>query len=229
MNNLLKACIFDLDGVLVDTAVYHYMAWKRLALKLGFDFTQEQNEGLKGISRMQSLEILLAEGGLVFDEAAKLKLADKKNRWYCEYIEKMTADEILPGAASLLKELKSKGIKTALGSASKNAETILRNTNLLSQFDVIVDGNNITKAKPDPQVFLLAAGQLKVKPEECVVFEDARAGIAAAVKAGMHSVGIGNPAWLNQADIVVPALKDISIDTLNNLFHTKGTSYETVY
>lgn len=213
----------------MDTATYHYMAWKRLALELGFDFTEVQNEKLKGVSRMHSLEILLKEGGLSFDEDTKLELADKKNRWYCEYIEEMTDREILPGALRLLQDLKSNGIRIALGSASKNAETILKNTGLLHQFDIIVDGNKITKAKPDPQVFLLAAGSLLVKPEECIVFEDAGAGIEAAVNAGMHSVGIGNPAWLHQADIVVPTLKDISIDKLNNLFHTKGISHETIH
>lgn len=205
------------------------MAWKRLALELGFDFTEVQNEKLKGVSRMRSLEILLQEGGLSFDEDTMLELAEKKNRWYCEYIEKMTGREILPGAIGLLEELKRNGIGIALGSASKNAETILKNTGLLHQFDVIIDGNKITRAKPDPQVFLLAAGSLFVKPEECIVFEDAGAGIEAAINAGMHSVGVGNPAWLHQAEIVVPALKDISIDKLNNLFYAKGISHETIH
>ncbi|GIM27445.1 beta-phosphoglucomutase [Clostridium polyendosporum] len=218
----IKACLFDLDGVIVDTAKYHYLAWRRLAKELGFDFTEEHNERLKGISRMDSLEILLEVGGLTLDENVKVKLAEKKNNWYCEYIAKMTPDEILPGTKEFLELLRGNKIKIALGSASKNSMSILTNVGLVNHFDAIVDGNNITHAKPDPQVFLLGAKELGVAPEECVVFEDARAGIEAAINAGMYSVGIGDPKILNKANIVVSSLKEMTLEKLNSQIYCKG-------
>lgn len=211
----IKACLFDLDGVIVDTAKYHYLAWKRLAKELGFDFTEEHNERLKGISRMQSLEILLEVGGLTLDEKVKMELADKKNSWYCEYIAKMTPDEILPGAKEFLELLRNNGIKIALGSASKNSMSILTNLGLVDHFDAIVDGNKVTHAKPDPEVFLLGAKELGAAPDECVVFEDAQAGIEAAISAGMYSVGIGDPKVLHKANIVVSSLKEMTLEKLN--------------
>lgn len=211
----IKACLFDLDGVIVDTAKYHYLAWKRLAKELGFDFTQEQNESLKGVSRMQSLEILLRVGGLTLEETEKINLAQKKNNWYCEYISKMTPDEILPGTVKLLGDLRNKGIKVALGSASKNSMRILKNVGLVNHFDVIIDGNKTTNAKPNPEVFLLGARELGVAPEECVVFEDAKAGIEAAINAGMFSVGIGDPLVLYKANIVVSSLAEMTLEKLN--------------
>ena len=211
----IKACLFDLDGVIVDTAKYHYLAWKKLANELGFDFTKDQNENLKGISRMESLKILLNIGGLTLDEAEKITLAEKKNNWYREYISKMTPDEILPGTVEFLEKLRNKGIKIALGSASKNAMTILNNVELVNQFDAIIDGTKTSNAKPNPEVFLLGAKQLGVSPCECVVFEDAKAGIEAAINAGMYSVGIGDPLVLNKANIVVSSLKEMTLEKLN--------------
>lgn len=211
----IKACLFDLDGVIVDTAKYHYLAWRRLAKELGFDFTKEQNESLKGISRMESLKILLNIGGLTLDESEKMTLAEKKNNWYREYILKMTPDEILPGTVEFLEELRNKGIKIALGSASKNAMTILNNIKLVNHFDAIIDGTKTSNAKPNPEVFLLGAKQLGVSPFECVVFEDAKAGIEAAINAGMYSVGIGDPLVLNKANIVVSSLKEMTLEKLN--------------
>lgn len=211
----IKACLFDLDGVIVDTAKYHYLAWKRLADELGFNFTEEDNERLKGISRMDSLEILLEIGKLTFEDKVKVELAEKKNNWYCEYIEKMTPDEILPGTKEFLELLRENKIKIALGSASKNSMTILTNVGLVNHFDDIVDGNSISKAKPNPEVFLLGAEKLDVKPEECVVFEDAKAGIEAAINAGMYSVGIGDPKVLDKANIVVSSLKEVTLEKLN--------------
>ena len=181
----IKACLFDLDGVLVDTAGYHYQAWKRLARELGFDFTVAQNEHLKGVSRVRSLELILGWGGVVKSEAEKLTLATRKNNWYVEMINQMTPAEILPGALEFLQAAKAAHLKTALGSASKNSATILQRVGLLPYFDAIVDGNQVKASKPDPEVFLLGAQALGIAPENCVVFEDAYAGVAAGKAAGL--------------------------------------------
>jgi beta-phosphoglucomutase len=202
----MRAAIFDLDGVIVDTAKYHYLAWKRLAGEYGFDFTEADNERLKGVSRLRSLEILLEIGGLTFDEADKEKMAAQKNQWYIDYIRHMDASEILPGAAEYLQSLRKKGVKTALGSASKNAPLILQRLGISDFFDVVIDGNKVSKAKPDPEVFLRAADELEVPPTACVVFEDAEAGIEAALQAGMGAVGIGKPSVLRAADMVIGGL-----------------------
>jgi len=207
-----SACIFDLDGVLVDTAKYHYLAWKRLAEELGFFFSEANNERLKGVSRMASLDILLEVGGITHLSAQdKLTMADRKNRWYVEYISKMTPDEVLPGALDFLQQLKAAGIKIALGSASKNAGMILQRANIAAFFDVVIDGNKISKAKPDPEVFLLGARELGVHPSACIVFEDAVAGIEAAIRAGMKCVGVGDPAILHRATIVIPGFEGIKL------------------
>lgn len=214
----IRACLFDLDGVLVDTAKYHYLAWKRLAEELGFDFTEQDNERLKGVSRMASLDILLGIGGLNLDEETKLALAEKKNAWYVDYISRMDESEILPGALGFLQELKAEGIRIALGSASKNAMTILNNTHMVPYFDAIIDGTKTASAKPDPEVFLLGAQELQVDPAECVVFEDAEAGIEAAIRAGMRSIGVGSQATLGRADDVVSSLQEMSASRLMELF-----------
>ncbi|MBI9059767.1 MAG: beta-phosphoglucomutase [Labilibaculum sp.] len=211
----ISACIFDLDGVVVDTAKYHYIAWKSLANELGFDFTEADNERLKGVSRMTSLEILLGIGKVELDEATKLKLAEKKNKNYLEYILKMTPDEILPGVKEFMNELRSKGVKIALGSASKNAMTILNQLELTNYFDAIVDGTHVSNAKPDPEVFLKGAQLLNVDPLDCVVFEDAEAGVEAAINGNMKCVGIGSPEVLGKANIVVPGFVGFSMAQLN--------------
>lgn len=211
----IKACIFDLDGVIVDTAKYHYLAWKRLAEELGFEFTEEQNERLKGVSRMKSLDILLEIGNKNFSQEEKVKLAEKKNNWYVEYISRMGEDEILPGTKEFLAVVREKGLKTSLGSVSKNSMLILNNLKLIDYFDAIIDGNKVKKAKPDPEVFLLGAEELKVDPKNCVVFEDAQAGIEAAINAGMYSIGIGNPEILNKANFVIGSLKEMTIEKLD--------------
>lgn len=214
----IKACLFDLDGVIVDTAKYHYIAWKELADGLGFLFTEQDNERLKGVSRTASLNILLEIGGLTLDEDEKAKLAEQKNNRYVEYIAKMDSSEILPGALNFLKECRENGIKVALGSASKNAMTILNNTGLTPYFDAIIDGTHTSAAKPDPEVFLLGAKALDTAPEHCVVFEDAEAGIEAATRAGMFSVGIGSPETLRAANIVVPSLAHMNVSLLKEAF-----------
>jgi beta-phosphoglucomutase len=209
----IKAFIFDLDGVIVDTAKYHYLAWKRLAGELGFFFSEKDNERLKGVSRMQSLEILLEVGGLQFDENKKIELATKKNNWYVEYILQMTPKEILPGVINFLESTKKYGIKTALGSASKNAPTILERIDLMKYFDVIIDGNEVSNAKPNPEVFLKAAEKLGVLPNECVVFEDAEAGVEAAINGKMHVVGIGDKEILKNAEMIIHGFDNVDINT----------------
>jgi beta-phosphoglucomutase len=212
--NKIKACLFDLDGVVVDTAKYHYLAWSRLAKSLGFDFTEKDNERLKGVSRMRSLEILLSIGKKNPSEEEKLKMAKDKNNWYVEYISKLDESEILPGVKDFLIELRQNGIKIALGSASKNSMMILNNLNLTSYFDAIVDGNKVSKAKPDPEVFLLGASELKVQPSECVVFEDAQAGIDAAKAANMKVIGIGQDDVLLNADKIFEGLSNAHMNII---------------
>lgn len=213
----IKACLFDLDGVIVDTAKYHFIAWAELANELGFEFTEEHNERLKGVSRMTSLEILLEVGGIRLSEEEKLRLADQKNQRYVSYIEKMNPDEILPGVVEFLNELKQAGIKTAIGSASKNAPLILNRLNLANYFDAIIDGNKVSKAKPDPEVFLKGAEALGEEPSACLVFEDAAAGIEAAINGGMKCVGIGEPANLKNANLVVSGFENFGIENLKQL------------
>ena len=186
-----KGFIFDLDGVIVDTAKYHYLAWKKLANQLGFEFTKEQNELFKGVSRKRCLEILLEIGNREATQEEFDTWMVEKNVDYLKYIENMDESEILPDVPRVLEFLKENNIPIALGSASKNAQPILEKVNLLHYFDTIVDGNNVTKAKPDPEVFLLAAKQLGVDASDCVVFEDAVAGVEAANAANMMSIGIG--------------------------------------
>lgn len=208
----MKGCIFDLDGVIVDTAKYHYLAWKKIADEFGFVFTEKDNERLKGVSRMASLDILLSIGRVHLSEAEKLQVADKKNEIYLGYILKMTPDEVLPGVLTFLKTLRDQGIKISLGSASKNAKTILHQVGIEDLFDAVADGTNVSKAKPDPEVFLKGAELLNLSPADCVVFEDAQAGIEAAHRAGMRCVGIGDSVTLREADTVVGEFLDLSIE-----------------
>ena len=218
---MIEACLFDLDGVVVDTAKYHFIAWRALAKELRFEFTQEDNERLKGVSRMQSLEILLEIGGLQFGDKEKQEMAERKNALYVSYIEKMTPGEILPGVERFLQDLRREHIKIALGSASKNAPMILERIGLTASFDSVIDGNSITEAKPNPEVFLKGAESLGVKPENCVVFEDAIAGIEAARNASMHCIGVGDPETLGIADLVIPGFEGFSVDQLLNIQYRK--------
>jgi beta-phosphoglucomutase len=210
----IEACIFDLDGVIVDTAKYHFLAWKRLADDLKIPFSEIDNERLKGVSRMDSLEIILEIGKRALDKKKKEEYANLKNHWYIDYIEKMTPEEILPGSLEFIYELKKENIKIAIGSASRNTPLILNRVNLTEVFDAVADGNIVHKAKPDPAVFLTAAKMLKVKPGKCVVFEDAAAGVQAALKAGMMCVGIGNEEVLKRAHLVVKGLYEMSLEKL---------------
>ncbi len=212
-----KGFIFDLDGVIVDTAKYHYLAWKKLANELGFEFTKEQNEMFKGVSRKRCLEILLDLGKVEATQEQFDTWMIDKNIDYLQYIENMDASEILPDVPKILEYLKENNIPIALGSASKNAQPILEKVGLLSYFEIIVDGNNVTKAKPDPEVFLLAAKQLGVKSENCVVFEDAVAGIQAANAAKMTSIGIGDDKVLNEAQYNFNGFTEISTNFIKEL------------
>jgi len=212
----MKAFIFDLDGVIVDTAKYHYLAWKNLASELGFNFTEEQNEQLKGVSRVRSLEILLNIGKVELSEEKKEELLLKKNNEYLEYVNKMNSDEILPGIVELLDFLEYQKIPFALGSASKNAPLILKKVGLYNKFSAIVDGNDVSKAKPDPEVFLIAAEKLNADPQDCIVIEDALAGIQAANNAGMTSVAIGDKKLLHEADYNLTNTEELSIEFVKN-------------
>jgi len=211
---MVEACIFDLDGVVVDTARYHYMAWKKIATDLGFDFSERDNERLKGVSRMESLDILLEVGNIIVDNRSKKRLATIKNNLYLSFIQKMTPDEILPGVIRFLDELHNGGILIALGSASKNAMSILDKIKIANKFDAVIDGNKVSKAKPDPEVFLKGAIELGIKPQDCLVFEDAQAGIDAARNGGMHVIGIGQPENLKTADFVIPGFETLNLDQL---------------
>jgi len=221
MNKMKKdiAFIFDLDGVIVDTAKYHFLAWRNVANSLGFEFTEKHNELLKGVSRVKSLEILLNIGGVKLPEEKIQELLLTKNEEYLGYVNKMTADEILPGVNRLLDYLDGNNIKYALGSASKNAPLILEKVGLIKRFAALVDGNDVSKAKPDPEVFLIGAKKLNMKPEHCVVVEDAIAGVEAANAANMLSIGIGDEEVLNEANYCFNDMTGISSDFLKNLMN----------
>jgi len=211
---MIKACIFDLDGVIVDTAKYHFIAWRRLANSLGFDFTEADNEKLKGVSRMESLDLILQWGGVDADHDTRLELADRKNNWYVEYISAMHPDEILPGVLEFLAELRERKIQIGLGSASKNARTIIHCLDLEDAFECIIDGNKHTKSKPDPEVFLLAAQALGVPPAQAIVFEDAAKGVDAALNGGFYAVGVGSPDVLGHAHFVIPGFEGLHFNDI---------------
>lgn len=205
-----KGFIFDLDGVIVDTAKYHFLAWRKLAESVGISFSEDQNEQLKGVSRVRSLEKILAWGEVELSEDKFMELMARKNDDYLSYISNMNENEILPDVPRILSFLKSLEQRISLGSASKNARAILKEVGLLHAFEVIVDGTNVTKAKPDPEVFLNAAEQMKINPKHCIVFEDAVAGVQAANAAGMLSIGIGSADILHEADYVFKDFTEIS-------------------
>lgn len=220
---MIQAVLFDLDGVVVDTARFHYMAWKRLADELGIRFTEEDNERLKGVSRMDSLDILLDIGthqGVlrIYNPFDKEELAARKNKWYVEYIHGMTPADVLPGVTDFIGQIRAAGLKTALGSASRNTQLIVERLQIGGLFDAVVDGTMVIHAKPDPEAFLLCAQMLQVQEmSACVVFEDAVAGIQAARTAGMHAIGIGKPEVLEPAgaEQVYPGFEGITWEEIN--------------
>jgi beta-phosphoglucomutase len=214
-----KGFIFDLDGVLVDTAKYHYLAWKELANSLGIDFTEKENEQLKGVSRVRSLEKILSWGNKTLPEDEFTRLMATKNDEYLSYINKMDESELLPEVKDRLTFLKDKKQGIALGSASKNARYIIEKVDVKDMFDAVVDGTDVSKAKPDPEVFLIAAKLLNIEPENCIVFEDSVAGVQAANTAKMISIGIGSEEVLGEADYVFKDFTEISEKFINTLIN----------
>jgi beta-phosphoglucomutase len=214
---VIKGCIFDLDGVIVDTAHYHYLAWRRLADELGHNLTKEENEELKGVSRMRSLEIVLEKAGISLNQQHKEILAEKKNTWFNEYVQQMQPEEIFPGVKALIRNMRGRGIKVGLASSSRNARTVVRLLNIHNEFDAIVDGTMIARTKPDPEIFLKTAQLMGIEPADCVVVEDAEAGVEAALAAGMKCIGIGSEKILYRADRVFPKTSEVRLSTLDEL------------
>ncbi|WP_034334867.1 beta-phosphoglucomutase [Deinococcus misasensis] len=207
----LEAVIFDLDGVITDTAHYHFLAWKHLAEQIGVPFDEVFNEKLKGVDRMGSLNLILAQGDLSFSEEEKVALATQKNMHYQELIAGMTPADLLPGAVQALDSVRAAGLKVGLASVSRNAFTVLESLGITDKFDYIVDASTIQRGKPDPEIFLKAAHELGVAPEHCLGIEDAVAGVASIKAAGMYAVGVGDPEVLSQADQVIPDLTAFNI------------------
>jgi beta-phosphoglucomutase len=215
--SLPKACIFDLDGVIVDTVEAHFIAWKSMADELNIPFTKEDNEHLKGISRNQSMKLILDLGGIEKSDEEIAQYTTRKNAIYVDIISKMTPADILPGVLNFIELLKKNNIAIAIGSSSKNTPTILKAVGLDSIFDVVVDGNQVTHSKPDPEVFLKGAAQLNILPEDCVVLEDAISGVEAAKRGGMKCIGVGESNVLGAADIVVADLTKLDLAILKSL------------
>lgn len=208
----IRAFIFDLDGVLTDTAEQHFQAWKQLADEEGLSFSREENEALRGISRRESLNLLL-KGRQIAEEQAQ-DWMERKNRYYLDRIRRLTSKDLLPGVWELLQEIRHAGLKIAVASASKNAAEVVTRLGIFPLIDVLVDGNSGARTKPAPDLFLLAARRLGEPPEACVVVEDAAAGIEAARAAGMRTIGLGPPKRVGAARLVLPSLNDICLEDL---------------
>ena len=214
----IRGFIFDLDGVLTDTAEYHYRGWKRLADEQGIPFTREDNESLRGIPRRESLMLILK--GKTYPEESILEMMERKNKYYLEFIREITPKDVLPGARELLEEIRSAGLRSGLGSASKNATDVIRRLGIQDLLDAISDGSSVERQKPAPDLFLHAARQLGLRPEECVVVEDAAAGIEAARAGGFHSLGLGPRERVGEADTVLESLAGVHLDKILDLFAT---------
>lgn len=211
----IRGFIFDLDGVLVDTAKFHYLAWKRLAREaFGFELTEELNEQFKGVNRIACMKLLCEWMGAKLSDEDFTAMTDRKNGWYIQYVERMTPEDVLPGALEFVKECRMAGLSLAIGSASKNCRLVLERTGLGPLFDAVSDGTVVTRAKPDPEVFLTAAAMLKLSSSECVVFEDAQAGIDAAKAGGMKAVAISSPTALTGFDAAFTGLNAIDLQLL---------------
>ena len=211
----VKGFIFDLDGVLTDTAEFHYLAWKRLADEEGLPFTRQDNEALRGISRRESLNLLL-RGRPISEEQAQAWM-ERKNNYYREMLAKMGPGDILPGAYDLLHDLRQLGIKVAIASASKNALEVLNNLGLMDDIDLLCDGNSVQRAKPAPDLFVFAGERLGLPPSACVVVEDAEAGVVAALAAGMRCIGLGPAARVGKASLVLPSLEGAKLELILKL------------
>jgi beta-phosphoglucomutase len=214
---MIKAVLFDLDGVIVSTDEYHFQGWKKMADDEDIYFDRSINERCRGVSRMESLDIVLEKSSKKYSAAEKTALAERKNNYYKELLKNISPKDILPGALECLKELKKRGIKIAIGSSSKNAKNILKQIGLLDMFDAVSDGTDITRSKPDPEVFLIAAERCGVKPEESLVVEDAEAGVSAALAGRMFALGVGSAAEDKRAHLRAKELKDITVDKMLSL------------
>jgi beta-phosphoglucomutase len=212
MSTRFKAVIFDLDGVITDTAHYHYLAWKRLADSVDAPFDEAFNEQLKGVDRMGSLELILARAPRTYTPEDKRELADKKNTHYQELIATMTPDDLLPGALRALEEVRAAGLPIGLASVSRNAFTVLDRLGIRDRFDDVVDAATVVNGKPDPEIFLTAAAHLGVDPKDCLGVEDAAAGVASIKDAGMFAVGVGSPDVLHRADRVIPSMEAFHLE-----------------
>ena len=213
----IKAVIFDLDGVIVSTDDYHYGAWKTMADEEGIYFDREINERLRGVSRMESLEIILERASREYLEEEKLSLAERKNSLYRRLLDELTPEDILPGVMNTLETLKKDNMKIAIGSSSKNTLYILEKIGLRDYFDAIADGTQITKSKPDPEVFLLAAKKLDIHPKECLVVEDADAGVEAALAGNMKVLAVGYASKNKEATLTMKDLQDFNYNKIKNL------------
>jgi len=216
---MIRGFIFDLDGVLVDTVDYHYASWERLSLQLGFKLDPKIKEKLKGISRMDSLNLVLQQGGIKLSRKKKEELTALKNKWYLESLSELTNEILLPGVEAFVESSHKLGLRLAIGSASKNARSIIDRTNLKNSFEVIVDGNDIVKTKPDPEVFLKGAHLLGLKPQECLVFEDSAKGLMAASSGGFRKLGIGSATHLDEAEVIMTDLENISASQICRLYN----------
>jgi len=219
----LKAVVFDLDGVLVTTDHFHYLGWKRLADELGMNFTEEDNHQLRGVSRADSLKIMyrINDRPLPPEEEFTEQMT-RKNGYYVDYIKEMKPSDVLPGSVELLTALRESGIRCAVASSSKNAGLVVERTDMGRYLEAVVDGNRITKSKPDPEVFLLAAKEVGVDPHVCIGVEDAEAGVESIKRAGMVSVGIGNQG--RAADLVVDSVRELDVASLKRLMEEKGSA-----
>ena len=213
---MLKALVFDLDGVLTDTAELHYLAWKRLSDELGLDFDREQNEALKGVGRLDSFEIILKNNGKTdaYTQPQKEECAARKNEYYKELIKTLTKDDVLPGIPELLAEAREKELKTAVASVSRNAPEVLERLELTKYFDTVADASKLKNSKPDPEIFLTCAEQLGVAPESCIGIEDSQAGIEGILSAGMYAVGINVTVTGRTPDLCLCSTEELKLDML---------------
>ena len=209
---MFETVIFDLDGVITDTAKYHYLAWKKITDEIGVTFDEKVNERLKGVDRIHSLEIILKNTGPHFSEAEKRRIADEKNEYYQRFVATITPEDLLPGARNVLEILKANGIKIGLASASKNAPTVIEKLQIGEFFDFMADAAKIKRGKPDSEIFLTVAENLQTEAKKCIGVEDAIAGIRAIKAAGMYAVGIGDPQVLKEADEVIKGLDEFNTD-----------------
>lgn len=220
----ITGCIFDLDGVIVDTAGYHYQSWKKLATEMGIDFTEEQNEQMKGISRMDSLDVVLSIGGIQKTQAEKIALAKRKNDTYLDLLSDLSIDHMLPGVKDMMDQLKNAGISIALGSASKNARFVINKLAIGHYFEAMVDGNDVINSKPDPEVFIKAAALIDKEPSHVIVFEDSQKGLTASNEGGFISCGVGDDAILTNALFVIDSFAGLKIPALLNLIELANSN-----